>query len=301
MPDIHLGINVCFAVKRWPEPERWISLVKNELGLDCCQFSFDLLDPLLDQEAQNDYADAVRSSAAKHGVLIHSTFTGLAAYSWSQLLHPLKPMREAAMQWYVRAIDLTARMGAWGMGGHIGAWSVQDAADPTRRQELLAEMTERLAALTASASQRGLRFLLFENMAVTREYGHTIEEAEALLRQDTDVPLVLCLDVGHPGVLRTSTSSDDYRSWLQHPWNRFPILHLQQSDRDADHHWPFTSAYNAMGVVQAAPVVQAVRQWSEKQDIYLFLESIPSFEADETVVLNELKESVAYWQTALNS
>jgi D-erythrulose 1-phosphate 3-epimerase len=40
-----LGINLSFAVKRWPEPEAWSAFVRDELGLDLVQFSFDLLDP----------------------------------------------------------------------------------------------------------------------------------------------------------------------------------------------------------------------------------------------------------------
>jgi sugar phosphate isomerase/epimerase len=303
MGDIHLGINTCFAVKRWPEPEQWISLITQELGLDCCQFSFDLLDPQTDPATLAAYASSVRESAANHQLLIHSTFTGLAAYSWNQLLHPLEAIRDAATQWYEHAIDFTAQMGAWGVGGHIGALSVQDAAHPTRRQDLLAEMTTRLNALTGYAAQKGLQFLLFENMAVTREYGHTIEEAQSLLTSVTGpgVPLLLCLDVGHPCALHTGTDSDDYLAWLNHSWPRSPVVHLQQTDHTGDHHWPFTSTYNQMGVVQAEPIVRALRQWSANQDIYVFLEPIHPFEADDTHVLNELKESVAYWQVALQS
>src|SRR5215472_9203712 len=128
MPRLHLGINTCFAVKRWPEPERWISIVKQDLGLDCCQFSLDLVDPLLDESTTASYAEAVRKYAAANDLFLHSTFTGLAAYSWSQLLHPDEAMRVASMRWYERAIDFTARLGALGTGGHLGALSVQDAA-----------------------------------------------------------------------------------------------------------------------------------------------------------------------------
>ena len=28
-----LGINNCFAVKRWPRPDDWASIVRNDLGL----------------------------------------------------------------------------------------------------------------------------------------------------------------------------------------------------------------------------------------------------------------------------
>src|SRR5437660_6680813 len=171
MPDLHLGINTCFAVKRWPEPEQWLTIIKEELGLSCCQFSLDLVDPMLDEAAIDAYADAVREHAAATGIMLHSTFTGLAAYSWSLLLHPDSGMRDAAMRWYERAINFTARLGALGTGGHLGALSVRDVADEGRKQTLLAEIRERLEILSCYGAGRGLQFLLFENMAVPREWG----------------------------------------------------------------------------------------------------------------------------------
>ena len=38
-----LGINNCFAVKRWPRPDDWAAIVKNDLGLDTVELSLDLL------------------------------------------------------------------------------------------------------------------------------------------------------------------------------------------------------------------------------------------------------------------
>src|SRR5258706_18230 len=35
MARLHLGINTCFAVKRWPEPEQWLDIVREELGWNC--------------------------------------------------------------------------------------------------------------------------------------------------------------------------------------------------------------------------------------------------------------------------
>jgi D-erythrulose 1-phosphate 3-epimerase len=302
MSRLHLGINTCFAVKRWPEPEQWVRIVTYELGLDCCQFSLDLADPLLEESATTAYADAVRELAVTHNLFIHSTFTGLAAYSWSQLLHPHLPMREAATRWYERAIDFTARLGAAGMGGHIGAFSVQDALDEERKQMLLRELQIRLAALSHYASNKGLTHLLFENMAVTREWGHSIEEAEWLTNLDMSggVPLILCLDVGHPCALHTGTASDDYLAWFARPWSHPPVVHLQQTDRTGDHHWPFTADYNALGMVRAEPLLQAIEPWLTNGDVFLFLEPIHPFEADDDTVLDELRASVEYWREALS-
>lgn len=303
MPRLHLGINTCFAVKRWPEPEQWLNIVKNELSLDCCQFSLDLVDPLLSESAVAGYAASVRALAAQEHILLHSTFTGLAAYSWSQLLHPLASMRLAALHWYERAIDFTARLGALGMGGHLGALSVQDAQDVGRRQMLIKELEHLVSQLSRYAAQRGLQFLLFENMAVEREYGHSIEEALSLTQLvfTNGVPLVLCFDVGHPCALHTGTDSDDYKTWLAQPWPLTPVVHLQQTDRSGDHHWPFTTAYNSKGIVEAEPVLQAIQQWTGSEDVYLFLEPIHPFEADDATVLRELRESVDYWKERMVS
>ena len=42
---MEFGINLDFALKRWPEPERWGRVVRGELGLMPIPFSFDLLNP----------------------------------------------------------------------------------------------------------------------------------------------------------------------------------------------------------------------------------------------------------------
>ncbi len=299
-PRLHLGVNSCFAVKRWPEPERWLAIVAEDLRLDHCQVSLDLVDPLLDPAAAMAYAESVRRRAAQAGVTLHSTFSGLAGYSWSQLLHPDAAMRAAAARWYERAIEVTARMGAEGAGGYLGAFSVGDAADTARRTALLAELAERLAALTVFARERGLRFLMGENMAVPREFGHSIEEARALtgMGSPRGVPLLLCLDIGHPCALKTGTRSDDYRAWLAEPWPRTPVLHLQQTDRAGDRHWPFTPGHNAEGAVRAEAVLDALRRWDDA-DVYLFLEVIHPFEADDEAVLADLRASVSYWRAVL--
>jgi hypothetical protein len=66
-----LGINTCFAVKRWPQPERWAALVRDELGLDLVQHGLDLVDletppdkviPAFEQDDDQALADLVESA-----------------------------------------------------------------------------------------------------------------------------------------------------------------------------------------------------------------------------------------------
>ena len=188
------------------------------------------------------------------------------------------------------------------MGGHIGAFSVQDAMHEQRKQMLMQELQERLSALSHYAADKGLSHLLFENMAVTRECGHSIEEAQWLTNLNTNggAPLVLCLDVGHPCALHTGTASDDYLAWFAVPWPHLPVVHLQQTDNTGDHHWPFTRDYNAQGMIRAEYIIEAIQPWLMIGDVYLFLEPIHPFEAEDNMVLDELRESVEYWREALS-
>jgi hypothetical protein len=46
-------------------------------------------------------------------------------------------------------------------------------------------------------------------------------------------------------------------------------------------------------------VLDVLRSWPQDADVYLFLEAIHPFEADDNLVLDELRQSVAYWREAM--
>ena len=293
-----LGINTCFAVKRWPEPERWAGIVR-QLGLRVVQHSLDLVDldapgPLLRQQAT-----ALRSACQRHGLTLHSTFTGLAAYSGNLLLHPEPAMRARAERWYRRAIDFSAAAGARATGGHVGAYSVADWRSPARRQALEAGLLAALRRLAGHARRAGLEALYVENLAAAREPS-TMDWVTRLL-SDGDaghVPVALCLDVGHQCVPGSSGDERDPYAWLRRLGARAPVVQLQQSDPDGDHHWPFTPARNAAGRIDAHRVLDALDAAGASRAL-LVLEVIPPFEQDDDQVLDDLAASVAYWRGAM--
>jgi D-erythrulose 1-phosphate 3-epimerase len=164
-----LGINTCFAVKRWPEPESWAGLVAGELELDLVQHSLDLVDLDAPAAEVTGQAARLRTACAGAGLTLHSTFTGLAAYSSNQLLHPDRHARGRARERYRQAISFTADVGAGSTGGHLGAFSVEDFRDRARKAQLWAELQESLDELAAYARERGLSSLLVENLAAARE------------------------------------------------------------------------------------------------------------------------------------
>jgi hypothetical protein len=299
MPAITLGINTCFAVKRWSQPDEWARIVAEDLGLSVSQLSADLFPPAVTVGAARQYVEKSRDAAAAAGVEIHSLFTGLGAYAANLLLSEVEDERQAAEDWYRSFIDLTALAGARGTGGHVGALSVRADADPELRARLIADETTRLNRLSEYAAGR-LEFLLFENLAVTREYGHSIGEAHQLEQAtgSAPVPWVLCLDLGHPAALNTGTTSDDPVAWLNETWQHTPVIQLQQSSRGNDHHGPFTVAENENGLVHRDAVLDAISRW-EVPEVFLFLEVIPAHEAEDAQVLRDLVESAEYWREGI--
>ncbi len=73
------------------------------------------------------------------------------------------------------------------------------------------------------------------------------------------------------------------------------VVHLQQTDAEGDHHWPFTAHYNALGRIDPDRVLEALGDARPT----LIIEVIPPFEADDVKVLDELRETVECWREAL--
>lgn len=299
MTAYRLGINNCFAVKRWPRPEEWARIAADELGLDLVQHSLDLVNLDAGDSALAAQAADVRGACAAAGLELTSTFTGLIAYSTSLLLHPDTVARRQARDWYERMIEFSVLAGAHRAGGHVGSLSAADHDDAARRAALLAELAGTLRGLAATARTAGLEGLLVENMACAREPA-TIAEIESLLAAGdrTRVPIELCLDVGHQCVPGTRGDDRDPYAWLRRLGGQAPVVHLQQSNAAGDHHWPFTREFNAQGRIDAARVLEAIEA-SGASEVELILEVIPPFEQDDRLVLADLEASVAHWRDAL--
>jgi D-erythrulose 1-phosphate 3-epimerase len=294
-----LGINTCFAVKRWPRPDDWARVVREELGLDLVELSLDLIEDTDRPEDRQRAADQVRTALDRYGLVAPTVFTGLRAYSLSLLMHPDPALRRRALDWYFEVVDLTARLGARAAGGHVGAMSAADWTDHGRRAERWAGLKRDLAEIAAAARAAELEFLLVENLASHREPS-TIAGLDDLLTDGDDlhVPIRLCLDVGHQCVPGTSGDDRDPYAWLAHFGDRVPEVQLQQSDGLADHHWPFTSEHDETGLIEPGRVLDTLAA-AGAEDVMLMLEVIPAFEADDRQVLADLTESATRWTNAL--
>ncbi|ATY16984.1 sugar phosphate isomerase/epimerase (plasmid) [Amycolatopsis sp. AA4] len=288
-----LGINLCFAVKRMPEPERWAAFVREDLGLDRVQFTFDLLDPWWPDEQRARLARRVRDAAAAHNLIIDSCFVGLAHYVPSGLLDPDADARAAALTWWQRAIDLTAELGAPAVGGPMGTISEADAADPDRRADRQDELVDHLERLARRATEVGVRELLVEPTPILREYPASIDHCQTLLNtlRGRGVDNVgLTLDTGHALFKRLHGADAGIESWIHNLGPRIRQIHLDNTDGRGDPHWGWPHPQGTFDVGALATCLTD----NDLADISVILEVYPRFEDDSAEVLKLITSSVEH-------
>ena len=289
------GVNLSFAVKRWPEPEVWAAFVRHELGVELVQFSFDLLDPWWPDALSRPLARRVREAVAAEGLVLHSAFVGLAAYTYNGLLHPEPEGRRAAYGWFERAADLAAEMGAAAVGGPVGGLSVAGAADPSEAERRYDELLDLLGNLTAHAKRAGLKEWLIEPTPLRREVPWTVSGAERLLndlRSVAGVPVRYALDVGHALYRPLYGPAASLEPWLG-LGDAVALVHLQQTDGLSDSHWGFTRP----GLVEVGAVAEQLARAGAK--VPLILEIFYPFEEADETVCEAMKASVRACRTGL--
>jgi sugar phosphate isomerase/epimerase len=201
---MRLGVNLSFCVKRWVTPELWAGLVREELGVDLVQLSFDLVDPTWPEDVLAEIADDIRAAAIRHGLTIHSAFIGLAHYTFNQLLHPNPKARDAAEAWMIKAYRFAALAGISRVGGPLGAVaSRRDGVEADRiSEDDYRDLIARMRRLAAAAKAAGLVELYVEPTPLRREWPWTVDQAKRMAADiaDSPVPWRYCLDWGHaPG------------------------------------------------------------------------------------------------------
>lgn len=291
------GINLSFAVKRWPEPEVWAAFVRQELGVELVQFSFDLLDPWWPEALSGPLARRIRDAAKAEGLTLHSAFVGLAAYTYNGLLHPEAEGRRAAYRWFERAVDLTAEMGAAAVGGPVGGLSVREAAQPALAQRRYDELIMALGELSAYAKRAGLAEVLLEPTPLARETPSTVADAQQLLKDlasVTALPVRYALDLGHALYRPLYGAEASLEPWLA-LGGAVAFVHLQQTDAQSDSHWGFSRP----GVVDIAAVAAQLKR--ARLDVPLILEVFYPFEQDDEAVRRDIVASVQHCRAALRS
>ncbi len=298
---VKLGVNTGFAINRFPEPEDWIAVVADELGLDTVQFTADLLNPFLPETVVAHEADTIRNLCARKGVRVETTFTS-AFTRVNHVLHPDAEIRRTWVEWFKRFILLSRKLGAEGLGSHFGILGIRDNADPVRRAERIEQGIAAWREIAAYGAEVGLQYVMFEPMSVPRELGETIEATRDLLERCQEgfaIPMRLCLDVDHGDVTSPNPDDTDPHAWLRAFGTVSPCIHIKQSLRDKGGHYPFVAEYNARGRIVPEEILATLRDAGVEFCTLLLEISHRERLPMDTRVVADLKESVDYWRPAI--
>jgi len=300
---VRLGVNTGFAINRYPDPDDWVSIVSDELGLDTVQFTADLLNPSLPDAIFLRQAETIRSLCADKGVRVESTFTSQFTRV-NHLLHPDAETRQFWLGWFKRFLDLSAALGAEGGGSHFGILSCRDNADAATREARIQGGVEAWRELSHHAASLGMRYVMFEPMSVPRELGETIAATEDLMQRCAEgfsVPMLLCLDVDHGDLASKNPEDTDPHAWIRAFDTSSPVIHIKQKKKKKGGHYPFTKQYNASGKIIPSEILATMRE-AGIEDCTLLLEIShrERWPSDYTVV-EDLRESVAYWRPAVEA
>lgn len=286
-----LGINLSFCVKRWITPDLWAPVVRDQLGLNLIQFSFDLVDPMWPSTVLSRHARDVRKAAEDHGITIHSAFIGLAHYTFNQLLHPDEDVRAYAEQWMERAYGFAAEAGISGVGGPLGAIasrtdaSEADAIDQRDYEGLV----ERMLRLGEKARTAGLSELYVEPTPMRREWPWTVQQARRMMADvaGSATPWSLCVDWGHGTIIPLyGPEADTMEPWFTELSDVISVVHIQQTDYQLDRHWDFTEP----GRVDLKDARALLARTGLAQSP-VFLEVFYPFEQNSKSILDALKTS----------
>lgn len=294
----NFGVNLSFAVKRWPEPYMWAKIVREALDLDTIQFTFDLLDPWTPEPMRSALTAQVRQAAREWDITIHSAFVGLANYTYNGLLHPDPAGRATALAWWRGAIQVAAEVGARAVGGPLGGMSVADAADPQIRENRYQTLLSTLSDLSEAAKEAGLDEILVEPTPLTREYPHTIVQARQFMNDlsgRTAVPIRFVLDVGHALYQPLYGPDAATRPWLDELGETIGMVHLQNTDFQSDSHWGWP---DDRGLFDVAAFARELRE-TGLDDLPVFLEVFYPFEYTDEAVLSNITSSVQHCKEQL--
>lgn len=181
MVKIRFGINTSFALRRWTQPKQWIELIHSKLELDMCELSLDLLDPMLREPTKTEYMQEILELGDDYTIDLISCRTGNSTYKNDMLLHPNFGHRINSIQWYEKAIDITAYTNASYMGGYFGGLVVQEHTDPKLLDYVISFLIDSMRYLSSIAYTAGLFGVFFEPFSLVPNVEQNLVMNERIL------------------------------------------------------------------------------------------------------------------------
>lgn len=215
-PTISIGIDNCFAIKRWVTPAEWARVIR-EMGMRYVEGVADLeIEPLLTPKScHDDWIEQVNEQQARHGIDVVMMYSNDSTYDTAGFTHPDGRIREHFVeQWFAEFLRITGAIGA-AAGYYVQGIAEAQLYDPLQYRKALDDSYACIARVGALARQNGVRTVALEQMYTPHQPPFTIDGMRRLMRKmlrDGHAPLYLTEDVGHHSPLYLPPNEQTLRS-----------------------------------------------------------------------------------------
>jgi D-erythrulose 1-phosphate 3-epimerase len=293
-----LSVNTNPLVNRFAEPEEFVAVLADEIGIGHIQLVHEFINPSWDIKTIARLTARMGKALAAKNAKITSAMTGPYG-RLNHFGHPDAEVRAYYVQWFKTYADIAADLGCPAIGTQFAILTYRDMDDPVRYKAIMDIALECWREVAVHARSRGLSYLFWEPMSVARELGHTLKATQDL--QDwinaaqLPIPLLPMVDIDHGDVTSLNEQDTDPYAWAKDLATQSPIIHIKQSTMNKGGHWPFTAQYNKEGRITPARLLEAIKSGGGTNNELCLELAFREREPTDRSVVAALKESVSFW------
>lgn len=200
-PKLYLGIDNCFAYKRWTLPDEWMRVI-HELGLKYVEASADTeLDPLyMGPEHTKRWIEIAREECGKWDIVIKNVYSGHGTYATAGIAHWAEEVRRRFIDDWMKAQIDTANAFSAGFGFFAHGFDEMYLQSHELYMRKLDELYDSLAEIAAYAKETGMNYCGLEQMYTPHMPPWTIDGTKTLLGEVSaraGAPFYTTVDLGH--------------------------------------------------------------------------------------------------------
>lgn len=293
-----LSVNTNPLVNRFAEPEDFIGVLADEIGIGHIQMVHEFINPSWEAATVKRLTDRMARACAVKGAKITSVMTGPYG-RLNHFAHPDAEVRNYYVRWFKGMADIAGDLGAASIGTQFAIFTFRDYDDPARRNALLKIALDCWREVADYGKRRGLTWLFWEPMSVGRELGHTLKDTQSLQdwinAAELPIPLKPMVDIDHGDVTSPDPRDVDPFAWARDFATQSPIIHIKQSSMNKGGHWPFTAQYNKDGRITPEKLIAAIRAGGGTDNELCLELAFREREPTDRSVVAALRESVAFW------
>lgn len=299
-----LSLNTNPLVNRFAEPDDLIDTIAEKIRIGYVQLTHEFVNPGWPAATIAKTLRQFRKALDRTGVKITSGMTGPYG-RLNHFGHPDPDVRRYYVDWFKTFADISAELGASGMGTQFAIFTLKDYDDPARREEMMRIAIDCWREVAEHGKAAGLSYVFWEPMSVGREFGHTIAECRALDRRLAEaqlpIPMKMMVDIDHGDVTSDNPDDIDPYAWAAAFPERSPIIHIKQSSMNKGGHWPFTAAYNRDGRITPEKLIGAVKAGGGTDNEICLELSFREREPTDHNDVEMIRESVEFWEPHIDT